>query len=147
MKKIAVLVTLGVLGPVGVAQADPGSHGHPAGPHPKPCTPRAEGYNGTGTLVTASLSPATGRHRASGTIELNVTRANHRATLGDQTFTLTAARVIAHHGVDATAPAAGSRVGVHGTITALPKGCSATGFTPTVTIHKVDVREAKAVKP
>ena len=95
----------------------------------------------------ASLSPAAGHHRYSGTIEVIVTRANHRAAKGDQTFTLTDARVVFHHGVNTTAPAAGSRVGLHGKITELPKGCSTTGFSPTITVRNVDIRTAKPVKP
>jgi hypothetical protein len=55
--------------------------------------------------------------------------------------------VVFHHGVSATAPAAGSRVGLHGKITELPKGCSTTGFSPTVTVRDVDIRKAKPAKP
>jgi hypothetical protein len=148
MRKIAVLTMFGVVGLVGSAQAVKPPHPqHPATSHPKSCAARAEGYNASGTLVMASLSPAAGHHRYSGTIEVIVTRANHRAAKGDQTFTLTDARVVFHHGVNATAPAAGSRVGLHGKITELPKGCSATGFSPTITVRNVDIRTAKPVKP
>jgi hypothetical protein len=38
-------------------------------------------------------------------------------------------------------PAVGSRVGLHGKITALPKHCSTVGFTPTITIKRVDIRK------
>jgi hypothetical protein len=141
----------GVVGLVGAAQAVKPPHpqhpGHPAKSHPKSCAARAEGYNASGTLVLASLSPAAGHHRYSGTIEVNVSRANHRAAKGDQTFTLTDARVVFHHGVNATAPAGGSRVGLHGKITELPKGCSTTGFSSTITVRDVDIRNAKPVKP
>jgi hypothetical protein len=148
MRKIAVLTMFGVVGLVGSAQAVKPQHPqHPATSHPKSCAARAEGYNASGTLVLASLSPAAGHHRYSGTIEVIVTRANHRAAKGDQTFTLTDARVVFHHGVNATAPAAGSRVGLHGKITELPKGCSTTGFSPTITVLNVDIRTAKPVKP
>jgi hypothetical protein len=148
MRKIAVLTMFGVVGLVGSAQAVKPPHPqHPATSHPKSCAARAEGYDASGTLVLASLSPAAGHHRYSGTIEVIVTRANHRAAKGDQTFTLTDARVVFHHGVNATAPAAGSRVGLHGKITELPKGCSTTGFSPTITVRNVDIRTAKLVKP
>jgi hypothetical protein len=157
MRKIAVLTVFAVAGFVGAAQADkpphpqhpvhPGHPGHPAKPHPKSCAARNEGYNASGTLVSASLSPAAGHHRYNGTIEVNVTRANHRSATGVQTFALTNAHVIFHHGVDATAPAAGSRVGLHGKITELPKGCSATGFSPTITVRDIDIRKAKPARP
>jgi hypothetical protein len=157
MRKLAVLTVLAVVGVVGVAQADKPPHpqhpghpahpAHPAKPHPKSCAARSEGYNASGTLVSASLSRAAGRHRYNGTIEVNLTRANHRSATGDQTFTLTDARVIFHHGVNATAPAAGSRVGLHGKITELRRGCSTTDFSPTVTVHDVDIRKAKPAKP
>ncbi len=154
MRKIAVLAVFGVIGMGGVAQAVKPQHPthptHPQDPaksHPKSCEARAEGYNASGALVTAALSPAAGHHRYSGTIEVTVTRANHRAAKGDQTFTLTDARVIFHHGVNAAAPAAGSRVRLHGRITELPKGCSATGFTPMITVRNVDIRTAKPTKP
>jgi hypothetical protein len=151
MRKVAVLTVFAVAGFVGAAQADKPPHplhpGHPAKSHPKSCAARSEGYNARGALVSASLSPAAGHHRYNGTIEVNVTRANHRSATGVQTFTLTNARVIFHHGVDAIAPAPGSRVGLHGKITELPKGCSTTGFSPTITVRHVDIRKAKPAKP
>ena len=151
MRKIAVLTMFCVVGLVSSAQAVKPPHpqhpAHPAKSHPKSCAARAEGYDASGTLILASLSPAAGHHRYSGTIEVTVTRANHRAAKGDQTFTLTDARVVFHHGVNATAPGAGSRVGLHGKITELPKGCSTTGFSPTITVRNVDIRTAKPVKP
>jgi hypothetical protein len=151
MRKILVLTACGVVGLVGVAQADKPPHpSHPVHPthpthpaNPKSCTPRHVGYNAVGTLVSAALSPVAGHDRYSGTITVDVAKANHRASIGSQTFTLTAARVKFHHGIDATAPAAGSRVGLHGKITVLAKDCSTTGFSPTTTIRSVDVRVAK----
>ncbi|HWF36827.1 MAG TPA: hypothetical protein VG295_15715 [Solirubrobacteraceae bacterium] len=118
---------------------------HPASPaHPKSCTARSEGYNAAGTLTSATLTPVTGSTTLfTGTLAVNITKVNHHGTTGAQSFTLTSARVVFHHGVDATAPAAGSRVGLHGKITVLPKGCSTTGFTPTITIRKVDLRAGK----
>jgi hypothetical protein len=99
------------------------------------------GYNASGTLVNASLT-AEENGRYSGTIEVNVTKANHHGSTGDQTFTLTAARVKFHDGVNATAPAPGSRVKLHGKITKLSKHCPSEGFTPTVTVKKVDINPA-----
>jgi hypothetical protein len=151
MRKIAVLIVFGLVGLVGSAQAVTPLHsqhpGHPAKPHPKPCAVRNEGYNASGILVMASLSPAAGHHRYSGMIVVDVIRANHRSAIGDQTFTLTDARVFFHHGVNAVAPAAGSRVGLHGKITELPQRCSTTGFSPTITVRDVDIRKARQVKP
>jgi hypothetical protein len=157
MRGIAVLTVVGVVGLAGVAQADkpphPGHPGHPshpghaAKPDPKSCSARNVGYNASGTLVAASLTPAAGHHRYNGTIDVTITRANHRSASGDQKFTLTDARVFFHHGVMATAPAAGSRVGLHGKITELPRGCATTGFSPTVTVRSVDIHRAKLAKP
>ena len=148
MRKIAVLTMFGVVGLVGVAQAakppHPSHPTHPAKSNPKSCTARNEGYNASGTLVSASLTPAAGHNRFTGTLMVTLTRANHGSATGAQTFTLTDARVRFHHGVDPTAPAAGSRVRVHGKITELPKGCSTTGFTSTITVRNVDIRAAKA---
>jgi hypothetical protein len=55
--------------------------------------------------------------------------------------------VIFHPGVSATALAAGSRVGLHGKITELPKGCSTIGFASATTVRNVDIRKAKPIKP
>jgi hypothetical protein len=74
---------------------------------------------------------------------VNVTRANHHAATGDQTFTLAGARVKFHHGVDPTAPAPGSRVKLHGKVTKLSKHCPTEGFTPTITVKKVDIAQPK----
>ena len=138
MRKIAALAALAalmVVVPTGAAK--PGKPDKP----PKTCTAHAAGYNASGTLVMSSLTAA-GEGRYNGTIEVDVAKANHGGPVGGQTFTLTDAKVRFHHGVDPTNPPAGSRVGLHGTITALPKGCSTTGFTPTVMIKKVDIRKA-----
>jgi hypothetical protein len=107
------------------------------------CTPRAVGFDATGTLVSATLTAGEPR-RYDGTLVVTVTRANHGAPKGEQTYTLAGARVTFHRGVDATAPAAGSRVKLHGTITRLAKRCSADGFTPTVTVKKVDIAAPRA---
>lgn len=146
MRKIAVLTVLGALGLVGAAQATKPAHPqHPAKPNPKSCTVRTKGYRSTGTLVTASLTPVAGTsHRFNGTIEVNVLRANHGAATGDQTFTLTNARVLFHGKTTATTPNA--RVTLHGKITVLPAGCPTTGFTSSTTVTRVDVNKAKKAK-
>ncbi len=72
-----------------------------------------------------------------------MTKANHHGVTGNQTFTLDHVRVKFHHGVDPTAPAPGSRAKLHGKITQLPRHCPTGGFTPTITVKKVDIRQAK----
>lgn len=136
MKRIAVLGTLGLLALVASAQAGP--HYSPASHGSHGCLPHSVGYNASGTLVNASLT-AEGHGRYSGTLEVNVSRANHHAPTGSQTFTLAAARVKFHHGVNPATPAPGSRVKLHGKITKLSKHCPSDGFTPTITVKKVDI--------
>ncbi|HEY0390191.1 MAG TPA: hypothetical protein VGC63_00595 [Solirubrobacterales bacterium] len=160
MKRIAILGVLGLLALAVPAQATteyvpappPPPPYKPKPPHkpkapkaPHKCRPHSAGYNATGVLVNAALTAA-GKGRYDGTIEVNLKRANHHAPTGAQTFALTSARVRFHHGVDATAPAPGSRVKLHGKITQLSRHCSEDGFTPTITVKKVDIRRA-ASKP
>lgn len=140
MRKLAVLVLFGVVGIVGVAQAE---KPHPVKADPQACAPRAERVNAVGTLVSASLSPATvGHGRFAGTITIALTRVDHRAASGTATFTLHDARVVLHNGITAAAPAAGSRVEVHGRITKLASDCSAVGFTPTSMAYRVSIGTA-----
>lgn len=146
MRKTAMLAVLGALVLVVPANAHKSTRpAKPATPHP--CVAHEAGYNARGTLVKAGtiLTPS-GHHRYSGTIEANVTRANHHGATGDQTFTLTNAKVKFHHGLTAATLADGDRVGLHGDITKLPKRCSTTGFTPTITIEKVDINQPKKAK-
>src|SRR5215217_1202732 len=140
MKKVAVLGAFAILALALVAPAQAKVAYTPAAPAAKNCTPRSVGFHATGTLVSSSLT-ADGDGRYSGTIEVEVTRANHKAPTGTQTYTLAAAKVKFPKGVDAQSPAAGSRVKVHGKITTLGKRCSTEGFTPTITVRKVDVRQ------
>lgn len=170
MRMLAVLALLGAAAIAAPAQAtkpeNPGGQarqdlpkkpdarpGRPDKPNAKPdkparpakggrCTPRTVGFNASGTLVSATLTPATPR-RFDGTLVVTVTRANHGAPKGEQTYTLANARVRFGAGVDATAPAAGSRVRVHGTITRLNKRCEVGSFTPTVTVRKADIAVPK----
>lgn len=139
MKKITTLATLGLLALAVTAQAAPKYT--PAAPHSHRCQPHNVGYSASGVLVSASLT-AEEHHRYSGTLEVKLAKANHGAPTGDQTFTLAAAKVFFHHGVDPASPAAGSRVKLHGKITKLAKHCPTEGFTPTITVKKVDIRKA-----
>jgi hypothetical protein len=132
MRKILALAAIGVVGLVGVAQAK-----QPTTTGTKSCKVHNVGYNAHGTLTASTLAPGTVAGRWSGTVTVTLKRANHHDTT--TTFTLTNARVVFHHGVSSPSPAAGSRVGLHGKITKLNKGCSTTGFTSTITIKKVDI--------
>jgi hypothetical protein len=154
MKRIAVLVSLGAL--VAVVPATAAKPPHPSRPpHPadgqggaRPsCTARAEGYNATGSLVTAALTPGAKTDRYDGTLTVDIKRANHKAQTGSQTFTLTNARVRFGKGVSSTAPAPGDQVRLHGTITVLPHGCATSGFVPVITVRNVTIKTAKAAKP
>jgi hypothetical protein len=139
MKRVAVIGAFAILALAVPAQAK--VHYAPTAPT-KPCTPHSVGYYAKGALVASNLTvDANGRY--SGTLEVNVTRANHKAPTGVQTYTLNAARVKFHNGVDAQSPAVGSRVGVHGKITKLGKNCSSEGFTPEITVRKVDIHQPK----
>ena len=147
---IGVLAAAAMVAPAQAAKPDNGGKGKPAArpdKRDKPakkdrCAPRAVGFNATGTLVSAALTAGEPR-RFDGTLVVSVTRANHGAPKGEQTYTLADARVKFRRGVDAAAPAAGSRVKLHGTITRLAKRCPAEAFTPTVTVRNVEIAAAK----
>src|SRR5207249_4246457 len=155
MKKLMLLTALFAAALVLPAQAKPA---HP--PHPvksKKCTPHAVGYKAAGTLVSVSLTQSAGAgtakrgdDRYSGTLTVDVTKANHHAPTGDQTYTLANVRVRFYdrdHNHVADEPKPGDRVKVHGKITRLPKKCDQTGFTPTITVRKVDFKPPKPAKP
>jgi hypothetical protein len=133
---------------------------HPAqakGPKPANCTPHKVGYNARGTFVEANLTQSAGQttakrgdDRYDGTLKVDVKKANHKAPTGEQTFTLTGARVHfydADHNHVADQPKAGDRVRLHGKITKLRQGCDTTGFTPTITVRNVSFHPPKAAKP
>ncbi|MDX6676032.1 MAG: hypothetical protein QOE31_84 [Solirubrobacteraceae bacterium] len=149
MKKLAAIAAVAAVGLVAPAQAHkPDGVGKPDKPAKAAkaakgrCGARSVGFNASGTLVTATLT-AGEAGRYSGTISIAVTRANHGAPKGEQTYTLTDARVRFRNGVDAAAPAAGSRVKLSGKITKLTRKCPTDGFEPAVTVARVDVKAAK----
>jgi hypothetical protein len=107
------------------------------------CTPRDEGYYAKGTFVSGTLTPGTKKGRFNGTLTVDVTRANHDAPTGTQTYTLTDARVRFGKGVGPSSLAAGDRTVLHGTITVLPRKCSSAGFTPTITIDHARISAPK----
>jgi hypothetical protein len=151
MNKLAAVAALAALVVVGSAQAKkPGSPKAPETPKtpkapkaPATCVPNTVGFRASGVLITASLQ-AEGNGRYHGLLKVNVAKANHHASTGEETYTLTNARVKFHHGVSATAPPPGSLVKLSGNVTELAnKHCSTSGFTPTVTIRKLDIKPAK----
>lgn len=124
----------------------------------KKCSkPLSVGYNARGTLVSSNLTQTKGQDTAkkgddrwSGTVTVNVTKANHKSPKGEQTFTLTNGRVFfvdADHNNVPDTPKAGDRVRLHGKITKLRHGCDATGFTPEITVRHVHLAAPKPPKP
>lgn len=133
-KPIAVVAAAVLVAAVPAWAAKPPHPNHPTGGGGKTCTAQNEGYNAKGTVTSGTLTPGTRAGRFNGSLTVDVTRANHKAPTGSQTFTLTDARVHFGKGVSASALASGDRVALHGTITELPHRCSTTGFTPAITI-------------
>src|SRR5579864_876743 len=133
MRKI-VLVAVFVLAIAAPAQAK--------GPKPakaQKCQPHAVSYVVSGTLASGSLT-ANADGTYSGTLVVNVKKANHHAKAANATtttYTLTNASVELH-GENPAALTANSRVHLSGTITTLAKKCDHTGFTATVTIQQAD---------
>jgi len=168
MKKLMICAGLAAVALAVPAQAHNGVGGKPAGAG-KPdgvgkrqaaakvksqsrCTPRKVGYNARGVLVSHSLTQTagqgtteTGDDRYSGDVEVDVKRANHKAPKGVQEFTLTNGRVNFYDANDdgtPEQPSAGDVVKLHGKITRLNKRCDANGFTPTVTLKRVQFKPA-----
>lgn len=144
MKRTVTIVSaLALAAAVPAWAAKPPHPTHPTHPtHPSganSCTPRSHGFRAYGTVTAGSLTAGTGQDRFSGSLTVNVTRANHGAATGSQTYTLTNARVRFGKGVDPTS-LSGDRVTVHGTITGLPRKCSSTGFTPTTTVRNATIK-------
>jgi hypothetical protein len=121
-------------------------------PHPAKCKINSVGYNAKGTLdVVPTLTQTKGADtptdksddRWSGDIQVTVTKANHKAPKGSQTFTLTDAKVsfydAANDGTD-DAPAIGDTVRLHGKITKYKKKC--TQDTPVITVKRVSFQQA-----
>jgi hypothetical protein len=155
MRKVALLITFLAAATVVPAQAKPPKPDHPA--KSQKCQPHNAGYKASGTLVTATIdqttgsaTPERGDDRYSGTVTVDVSKANHRAPKGVQTYTLDAVRVKFYdrdHNHVADVPQAGDRVKVRGKITQLAKKCDASGFTPTITVRKVGFKPPKHPKP
>lgn len=145
MKKFALVALLAAAWLI-PAQASSARHSPPYGikpPHPKPypiaCTTVTDGFHASGSLISATLTPVAHR-RFNGSIAVFVRRANHRAPTGAQTYPLTDVRVFVHRHRARLSLRRGSRVQLSGTITVQPKRCQTAGFTPTITVRRVDIR-------
>jgi hypothetical protein len=158
MRKILISLVAGAALTAAPALATKPQHpDHPAKPAkpatPSKCKTHKVGYNAKGVLVSQTLTQSAGADtttksddRYSGALVVNITKANHKAPKGEQTFTLTNAKVSWYDANDdgtADVPAAGDRVSVHGKITQLSKKCDQTGFTPTVTVKNISFKQAK----
>jgi hypothetical protein len=108
------------------------------------CVAHNVAYIASGSLVSFSATKnADGTY--TGTITVHVTRTNHHAAAdnsGDVVYTLTNARVRFGRGTSAT-DTGPDRVKVIGKITELAKKCDQTGFTPTVTVRRVYVKQPR----
>ena len=114
----------------------------------KKCKLHKVGYNGSGALTAYGLSqskgagtPQKGDDRYSGTLSVDVTKANHKAGKGPQDFTVTDIKVKFGPGVT-TPPANGSRVKLHGKITKRSKKCDQTGAGE-ITLRQIEIKVAK----
>jgi hypothetical protein len=113
-------------------------------PKAQKCQPHAVAYEVSGTVVSGSLT-ANSDGSYSGILTVHVTKAEHHAKADkgmDKSYTLDHAKVKLH-GENPVALTANSRAHLNGTITTLAKKCDHTGFTPTVTIKKADIKPPK----
>jgi len=138
-----------MLAAIAFATTAAGAQAHPPKPHHDPanhCKPRAVGFHASGTLVSQALTQTAGADtstkrddRYSGTVTVDLKRANHRAPAGVQTYTLDNDRVHFSHGA---APAAGDRVKLYGKLTRARHGCADTA-TPTLDLRRVRFKAAR----
>ncbi|MEA2470546.1 MAG: hypothetical protein QOE38_1545 [Thermoleophilaceae bacterium] len=151
MRKIAIaaLSLAAVVAMPAQAKTDTPSKSHK-------CKPYSLAYTAAGKLVSQSLVQTKGAgtttrrdDRYSGDVTVDVKRASHHGATGSQTYTVDNARVRwydANHDHTADVPKAGDRVRLKGRITHLAKKCDQTGFTPTVTIRRVEFKPAAKPK-
>jgi hypothetical protein len=155
MRKLMICAIVALAAALAVPAQGKPNKPHPAKSHK--CTPHKVAYKASGPFVSESLTqtagastPKRGDDRYSGDLTVDVTKANHHAAKGEQTYTLDNARVRfydADHNATPDQPKAGDRAKLIGKITRLAKKCDSTGFTPTITIRKVDFKPAKTPKP
>jgi hypothetical protein len=134
------------------ALAKPDHPEHPAKPpHPAKCKINSVGYNAKGTLVSQTLTQTAGVEtttdtsddRWSGDVTVDVKKANHKAPKGEQTLTLTNAKVSWYDAAnDGTAdvPAAGDTVRLHGKLTKYKKKCP--GADVVITVKRISFQQA-----
>ncbi len=141
-KKLVVLAALAAVGIVVPAEAK-----KPPPPKPPNCTTaRHEGFRATGTLENATppLFQTSKGSLYSGSITVNVRKANHHQPTGPgQHYTATNARV-KFHGVK-PADQMGSRIDVSGKMDVAPKGCAP--VPANIVITKIDLHKAPKPKP
>ena len=142
MIRTLTLAVLALAATAAVAQAHPPKPHHGAAQH---CTPQTIGFHASGTLVSQALTQTAGADtstkrddRYSGTLTVEVKRANHRAPKGAQTYTLDNDRVHFSHGA---APKAGDRVKLYGKLTRARHGC-ADPAAPSVDLRRVRFKAA-----
>jgi hypothetical protein len=138
---------------VPVAQAHPGSKGHPNHGKSHKCAPHKVGYTAHGLVTAAVLSQTAGADtpndssddRYSGTLTFDVKRQNHHANgdPGKGSYTLDNARVKFADGLTAATVAPGARVTVLGKITAVAKKCSDKTGAGKVTLRQVVFHQAQ----
>jgi len=155
MHKLVLLIAFVVAATVVPAQATPSKPDQPAKSHK--CQPHKVGYKASGTLVTATITQTAGSttpehrdDRYSGSVTVDVSKANHHSPTGEQTYTLDSARVKFYdsdHNQVADEPQAGDRVKVKGKITRLAKKCDTSDFTSTITVRRVEFKPPRPAKP
>jgi hypothetical protein len=157
VKRLLVLVAASASALVAVVPAWAAKPAHPVHPthpshpsHPSSgshskgsCKTLSQGYRASGTLVNATLTPGTKEDHFDGSVSVDVTRANHKAPKGGQTFMLNDVRVRFGKGVTSTTTTAGDQVTLHGKMTAQKHGCSSSGFTPAITVRNVRISAPK----
>jgi hypothetical protein len=144
MKRILMLAAVALATTAAGAQAHPPKPHHQAADH---CKPRAIGFHASGKLVSQALTQTAGADtstkrddRYSGTVTVDVKRANHLAPTRTQTYTLDNDRVHFGHGA---APKAGDRVKLYGKLTRARHGC-AEPASPSVDLRRVRFTPARA---
>ncbi len=144
MIRMLTIAVLALAATAGGAQAHPPKPHHDAAQH---CKPNAIGFHATGTLVSQALTQTAGAgtstkrdDRYSGTVTVEVKRANHRTPKGVQAFTLDNDRV---HFSRGAAPKAGDRVKLYGKLTRARKGC-AEPAAPSVDLRRVRFKAVSA---
>jgi hypothetical protein len=153
MRKILITAAAGAALAVtpALATKPAGKPDHPQKPpHPAKCKVHKVGYNAKGTLVSQTLAltkgdgtATTSDDRWSGNVTVTLKKANHKVTT--TSFDVTDIKVRwtdTNHNNQLDELAAGDRVGLHGKVTKLGKKCDQTGFTPEVTLKKVDFKKA-----